>query len=162
MSTFDTGRPLGAVPQGAAAGARIGPSVQIKGEINGSEDLEIHGSVEGTIALEERRLTIGPTAKVSADLTAREILNEAAQQLATLAAAVRDQLFDEGEPARVSYIGGVWRSRTVLERFRALAELQEGNSVAPPVYGPAAGALLEAYRAAGVQCALSDVPVEKA
>ena len=95
------------------------------------------------------------------DSTAREILNEAAQQLAALAAAVRDQLFDEGEPARVAYIGGVFRSNIVLERFRMLVETEEGNTVAAPIYGPAAGALLEAYRAAGVRCALSNVPAEK-
>lgn len=100
-------------------------------------------------------------AALNNDLTAREILNEAAQQLATIAAAVRDQLFDEGEPARVAYIGGVFRSRTVLERFRTLVSMEAGNNVAPPIYGPAAGALLEAYRAAGIRCTLTNVPIEK-
>ncbi len=95
------------------------------------------------------------------DVTAREILNEAARELAAIAAAVRNQLFDEGEPARVAYIGGVFRSRTVLERFRTLVQSEEGNQVAPPIYGPAAGALLEAYRAAGIRCTLSNVPTEK-
>jgi len=71
MSTLDQSRPI---PASAAGSARIGPSVQVKGEISGSEDLEIHGSVEGTVTLDERRLTIGPTAKVSADLSAREIV----------------------------------------------------------------------------------------
>ncbi|HMD32736.1 MAG TPA: polymer-forming cytoskeletal protein [Candidatus Acidoferrales bacterium] len=71
MSTVDPSRPIPAI---GTASARIGPSVQVKGEINGSEDLEIHGSVEGTVSLDERRLTIGPTAKVSADLSAREIV----------------------------------------------------------------------------------------
>jgi N-acetylglucosamine kinase-like BadF-type ATPase len=91
------------------------------------------------------------------DAMAREILNDAARELAAIADAVRGQLFDKGEPVRVAYIGGVFRSRTVLEKFTALV----GDGVAPPIYGPAAGALLEAYRAVGVQCALSDVPVEK-
>jgi cytoskeletal protein CcmA (bactofilin family) len=54
--------------------ARIGPSLHIKGEITGNEDLELHGTVEGTVTLEERKLTVGPTAKVSADLSAREIV----------------------------------------------------------------------------------------
>jgi N-acetylglucosamine kinase-like BadF-type ATPase len=91
------------------------------------------------------------------DAIAREILNEAARELATIAAAVRGQLFEKAEPARVAYIGGVFRSRTVLATFTELV----GKSVAPPIYGPAAGALLEAYRAVGVQCMLSNVPVEK-
>ena len=91
------------------------------------------------------------------DAIAREILNEAARDLAIIAAAVRVQLFEKADPARVAYIGGVFRSRTVLATFTELV----GKSVAPPIYGPAAGALLEAYRAVGVQCMLSNVPVEK-
>jgi N-acetylglucosamine kinase-like BadF-type ATPase len=95
------------------------------------------------------------------DVTARNILNEAAQQLAIIAAAVRGQLFKPGEPARVSYVGGVFRSRILLERFRMLVEMEEGNQVLPPAYGPAAGALLEAYQAAGIRCTLSNVQEEK-
>jgi hypothetical protein len=44
------------------------------------------------------------------------------------------------------------------ERFRTLLELEEGNRCAPALYGPAAGALLEAYRAAGLTPSLSNVP----
>jgi N-acetylglucosamine kinase-like BadF-type ATPase len=95
------------------------------------------------------------------DETARKILTEAAQQLATLAAAVRGQLFHPGEAACVSYVGGVFRSRILLERFRMLVEMEDGNQLSPPAYGPAAGALLEAYQAAGIRCTLSNVPEEK-
>jgi N-acetylglucosamine kinase-like BadF-type ATPase len=95
------------------------------------------------------------------DVAARNILNEAAQQLAILAGAVRGQLFQPGEAARVSYVGGVFRSRILLERFRMLLEIEEGNQVSPPDYGPAAGALLEAYQAAGIRCTLSNVTEEK-
>jgi N-acetylglucosamine kinase-like BadF-type ATPase len=95
------------------------------------------------------------------DATAVTILNEASQQLAILAAAVRNQLFKPGESARVSYVGGVFRSRILLERFRMLVEMEEGNRVSPPVYGPAAGALLEAYQSVGVRCTLSNVQEEK-
>ena len=43
-----------------------------------------------------------------------------------------------------------------MARFRQLVELADGLPVPePPRYGPAAGALLEAYRAAGVHPALS-------
>jgi len=44
------------------------------------------------------------------DAVAREILLSAAGELAHLAAAVRRQLFAPGEPARVAYVGGVFRS----------------------------------------------------
>jgi hypothetical protein len=65
-----------------------------------------------------------------------------------------------GKPALAAYVGGVFRSGILLERFRAILEAA-GNRVTAPVYGPAAGALLEAYRAAGVACTLSNVPEEK-
>jgi N-acetylglucosamine kinase-like BadF-type ATPase len=100
-------------------------------------------------------------AAANGDPIAREILHEAAQDLAIVAAAVRHQLFDAGQTARVGYIGGVFRSPIVLERFRMLTEMEQGNQVGAPVYGPAAGALLEAYRAGGIRCVLSDVPEEK-
>ena len=54
--------------------ARIGKSVVIRGEVKGGEDLIIDGRVEGTVTLAESRLTIGPSANVAADLTARDIL----------------------------------------------------------------------------------------
>ncbi len=95
------------------------------------------------------------------DAVAREILMAAAQQLATLAGAARAQIFDEKAPCRISFLGGVFRSELLLGRFRMLMELNEGNAVAEPVYGPAAGALLEAYRVAGLKIELKDVPSEK-
>jgi cytoskeletal protein CcmA (bactofilin family) len=54
--------------------ARIGKSVIICGEVKGSEDLIIDGRVEGTVTLTESRLTIGPTANVAADLSAKDVL----------------------------------------------------------------------------------------
>jgi hypothetical protein len=58
----------------------------------------------------------------------------------------------------VSYIGGVYRNEMLLERFRMLVELHDGNRVQAPAMGPAAGALIEAYRIAGVAVELHDVP----
>ena len=95
------------------------------------------------------------------DLVAREIVLAAAQQLATIAAAVRAQLFDGNTACSISYLGGVFRSEILLDRYRMLMELTGGNLVAEPVYGPAAGALIEAYRAGGVKIQLKDVPTEK-
>jgi N-acetylglucosamine kinase-like BadF-type ATPase len=90
------------------------------------------------------------------DPVARDILNGAAQALATFAGSVRHQLFQPGEPVRISYAGGVFRSSMILERFKMLAELEDGNRVWPPVHGPAAGALIEAYRLASVKCTLKE------
>jgi len=95
------------------------------------------------------------------DVLAREILLAAAQQLATLTNAARAQIFDGRSPCRISFLGGVFRSEILLTRYRMLMELETCNHVAEPIYGPAAGALIEAYRAAGVTIPLKDVPPEK-
>jgi len=71
MST-DAIRPLGAPASSAIA--RLGASLHVKGEITGHEDLLVDGSVEGLIQLEDRKLTVGATAKVSADVIAREVV----------------------------------------------------------------------------------------
>jgi cytoskeletal protein CcmA (bactofilin family) len=68
----DSMRPLSAT--GDRASARLGSSLHVKGEISGSEDLLIDGSVEGLIQLDERKLTVGATAKVTADIIAREVV----------------------------------------------------------------------------------------
>jgi N-acetylglucosamine kinase-like BadF-type ATPase len=84
------------------------------------------------------------------DAVARELIGGAAQQLAAFTAAARGQIFAEGEHARVAYIGGVFRSEMLRERFCLLVEMTDGNQVGEPVYGPGGGALLEAYAAAGL------------
>ena len=71
MST-DAMRPLGATADRSTA--RLGPSLHVKGEISGNEDLVIEGSVEGLVQLDERKLTVGATAKVTADVIAREVV----------------------------------------------------------------------------------------
>ena len=71
MST-DALRPLGATADRATA--RLGSSLHVKGEITGNEDLQIDGSVEGLIQLDERKLTVGATSKVTADVIAREVV----------------------------------------------------------------------------------------
>jgi N-acetylglucosamine kinase-like BadF-type ATPase len=90
-------------------------------------------------------------AAAAGDGAAAAIVNRAAQELALLVAAVRSQLWRPGEAVDVAHIGGVFKSRTVLERFRMLVEMEEGNRPVEPRYGPAEGALLEALREGGVR-----------
>src|SRR5215469_13486911 len=59
---------------GDSTTATIGKSVQIRGEVKGSEDLLVDGLVEGTITLSDSRLTIGPNAKVQANVSARDVV----------------------------------------------------------------------------------------
>jgi N-acetylglucosamine kinase-like BadF-type ATPase len=81
------------------------------------------------------------------DPLAQQILHNAAQQLATLAGSVRGQIFADGEAAFVSWVGGVFGSPILLERFRALVSMSEGVIAKSPVHGPATGALILARRA---------------
>ena len=48
----------------------IGKSIVIKGELSCGEDLYIDGQVEGTIDPKGNRLTVGPTGRVKANVTA--------------------------------------------------------------------------------------------
>jgi N-acetylglucosamine kinase len=97
-----------------------------------------------------RVAALGPlvdAAALEGDGVAIEILSRAAQELALLTAAVRRQLWKPGEAVEVATIGGAFQSRTLLERFRLLVELEGGNRCGPALRSPAEGALLEAYRA---------------
>jgi len=58
----------------ASGTARLGASLHVKGEITGNEDLHIDGSVEGLVQLEDRKLTVGASAKLTADVVAREVV----------------------------------------------------------------------------------------
>jgi len=91
------------------------------------------------------------TVAMEGDAVAVSILQAEAQELATMAASVRSQLWKEGEPVQIAYIGGAFRSRLLLERFLYLVELEPGTECGPPRRDPARGALMEAYRAAGVE-----------
>jgi len=50
-----------------------GPKTRIIGEVSASEDLLIEGQVEGKISLPEHRLVVASTARLKADVFAREI-----------------------------------------------------------------------------------------
>ena len=61
-------------PQEPRGSAIIGKSVMIKGQIFSREDLTIDGEVEGSVELQEHRLTVGPHGKVQAGVKAHEII----------------------------------------------------------------------------------------
>jgi cytoskeletal protein CcmA (bactofilin family) len=52
----------------------IGKSVTIRGELSGKEELFLDGDLEGTVKLPDNRLTIGPNARIKADLTAGDVV----------------------------------------------------------------------------------------
>lgn len=59
------------IPRSAAA--HIGKSVVIKGQLSGSEDLYLDGEVEGTVDLPGHTLTVGPSARIRANISARVV-----------------------------------------------------------------------------------------
>ncbi len=73
MSTLP-GRALETHPDSPRGAAVLGKSVMVKGQIFSREDLTIDGEVEGTVELQEHRLTVGPNGKVQASVKAREIV----------------------------------------------------------------------------------------
>jgi len=66
--------PSGSPRQATVPAGHLTSSLVIKGQITGREDLFIDGEVQGSIRLEDGRVTIGPNGRVTADIQAREIV----------------------------------------------------------------------------------------
>jgi N-acetylglucosamine kinase-like BadF-type ATPase len=85
------------------------------------------------------------------DECAALILTEAANELAGLVEATRRLLdFGPDEKVPVSYSGGVFNVRTLVEDFEAaLGDLHEGYELRQPLYSPVIGAAIYAAKLAG-------------
>ncbi len=64
----------GSEPEASRGAALIGKSVMVKGQVFGREDLTVDGELEGTLELNEHRLTVGPNGKLQATIRAREVV----------------------------------------------------------------------------------------
>jgi cytoskeletal protein CcmA (bactofilin family) len=109
----------------AGAGARLGPSLHVKGEITGNEDLHVDGSVEGLISLEDRKLTVGNSAKVNADVVAREIV-VFGNVKGNLRAKDRIEIKKDG-----SVVGDLTTARIMIEDgayFKGAIEIDRGEA----------------------------------
>jgi cytoskeletal protein CcmA (bactofilin family) len=51
----------------------IGKAIEIKGELEGEEDLVIEGKVQGTISLKKNHLTIEQSAVIAADVEVQNV-----------------------------------------------------------------------------------------
>ena len=101
---------------------------------------------------------VNATAEQS-DPVALDILKSSAQSLAMLGSAVRRQLWsDEASGIRLAWIGGVFGSDILLDRFRTLVELDGAVQAGPPEHSPAVGALILAWKAAGIAANPAAVP----
>src|SRR5207249_580827 len=58
----------------ARSSARLGSSLQIKGHITGTEDLQIDGKVDGQITLRGHQLTVGSAAHLNSEIHAGEVV----------------------------------------------------------------------------------------
>lgn len=58
----------------ARSASCLGANLEIKGKISGDEDLQIDGKVEGAVALNGQRLTVGRTGRLNSEVQARELI----------------------------------------------------------------------------------------
>ena len=109
---------------GDGTAAVIGKSVQIRGEVKGSEDLMVDGHVEGTITLLESRLTIGPNAHVAANVSAKDVI-VLGHLIGNVSATVRVDLRDGCD-----LVGDISAGRLSIEEkavFRGKVEPLQGE-----------------------------------
>jgi len=121
----------------STAGARLGPSLHVKGEISGNEDLHVDGGVEGTITLDDRKLTVGATAKLTADVTAREVVVYGNVK-GNLRAKDRIEIKKDG-----SVVGDLTTARIMIEDgayFKGSIEINREGADEKPAFARAAAA----------------------
>jgi cytoskeletal protein CcmA (bactofilin family) len=107
----------------------IGKSVIIKGELSGSEDLTIEGQVEGKIELRQNVLTIGPNAKIKAQVAARAVVVEGHVQ-GNITTSEKIEIRDKG-----SVEGDLSSPRVAIAdgaHFRGSIDMQHAKSTEKP------------------------------
>ena len=67
----NSGSPTGSTAQ---ATSWLSPTMRVRGEISGNEEVLVDGKVEGPISVGEHRLTVGRNGQVTGGLAAREII----------------------------------------------------------------------------------------
>jgi cytoskeletal protein CcmA (bactofilin family) len=53
--------------------SNLGPRVRIQGKVSSDQDLQVDGEIEGTVEVHGHNLTIGPLARLRADIKAQNI-----------------------------------------------------------------------------------------
>jgi cytoskeletal protein CcmA (bactofilin family) len=132
--------PAAAEPQRRGERATIGPSIFIKGDLTGDEDLVIEGRVEGKVDLKQNNVTVGRNGRVKADVYGQTVIVEG---------EVDGNVF-AGEQAILRQAGAIRGNitapRVVLEdgsRFKGSIDMEakdSGRSHPPGTQGQAQGA----------------------
>jgi cytoskeletal protein CcmA (bactofilin family) len=74
LSSPSGGSPMSADRPGDRA--IIGPSITIKGDVTGEEDLMIQGRVEGKVDLTQHNVTVGANGRIKANILGRSVIVE--------------------------------------------------------------------------------------
>lgn len=129
----------------------IGKSVQIRGELTGSEDLYLDGEVQGTIDLRDHSLIIGPNGKIKAAITARDLVVHGRIE-GNVTASGRVELRKS-----CTLIGDISTQRIVIEDgafFKGAIDIKERDAKAearkPMVAAAAAGSSAASGSSSGV------------
>jgi len=126
--------------------AHIGKSVIIKGELSGSEDLYVDGSVEGSIELEGNKLVIGPNGKVRADIHAKVVVIQGKLE-GNVRASERTELRSSAVAT-----GDLFTQRVAIEEgayFKGKIDVQRDAKPASPAVTKAAESKPEVKSTAG-------------
>jgi cytoskeletal protein CcmA (bactofilin family) len=135
----------GGPPASARASACISQGIRIKGEITGSEDLFVDGSVEGKLNLASGNLTVGPNGTVKADVTAREVIVRGQVQ-GKISGRDRVQLWSTG-----NVVGEVQTQRLAIEDGAVLrGKVEAGKPLDKNSEGRAAGTSSPSPSSSGV------------
>lgn len=60
-------------PRPSKEAATIGPSISIRGDVSGEEDLIVQGQIEGTVTLKQNNVIVGKEGRIKANVHARVI-----------------------------------------------------------------------------------------
>jgi cytoskeletal protein CcmA (bactofilin family) len=133
--------------------ATIGPSIHVKGELMGNEDLVIEGRIEGIVRLRDHHLTVGKSATILATVEAKSIRVEGNVQ-GDVQASERVEL-----AAGSSVVGDVTAPRVSIAdgaRFKGSVDMDKGGP--RPAAAPASPAATPAAVPAGAGKAPGSTP----
>jgi cytoskeletal protein CcmA (bactofilin family) len=126
----------------AATASCLGPTLQLKGELQAREDVRIDGVLEGSVRVTDHCVVIGQNGRIQADITARSVTVEG-QVMGNVTALDRVEVTGTG-----TVLGDIRAARVVLAegaRFKGTIDM-----------GPTPGAVGEAEAAVATAKAAID------
>jgi cytoskeletal protein CcmA (bactofilin family) len=122
-----------APPDSLKTPAAVNHGIKIKGEISGQGDLSLDGELEGKIRLVGGTFTVGPNARVSAEIEAREIIIRG-EVIGTLKGCERVHIWSTGRlTGDMETRGIVVEDGAVLHSKVAVPQAAVGEDAVPEV-----------------------------